>query len=52
VPTVDALTARLERAWRAACAQETVEDLVAESPAEPLLVTGDGHVLNQYGPRM
>jgi membrane protein len=52
VPAVDELTARLERAWRAACARETLEDLVAESPTAPLLVAGDGHVFNQHGPRM
>jgi membrane protein len=52
VPAVDALTARLDDAWRAACANETLEDLVAESGAAPLLVAGDGHVFNEDRPRV
>ena len=52
VPAVDACAARLDRAWRAACADETLADLVKEGAAEPLLVPGDGHVLDEHGPRV
>jgi membrane protein len=52
VPAVDALNARLERALRAACADETLEDLVAEPGAAALLVAGDGHVFNEHRPRV
>ena len=50
VPAVDALTARLDGAWRAACADETLADLVKESGATPFLVASDSHVLNEYRP--
>ena len=52
VAAVDALIARLDSAWRAACADETLEDLLQECAAAPLLVAGDSHVLNEHGPRM
>jgi membrane protein len=52
VAAVDALSARLDGAWRAACADETLEELADESPAAPLLVAGDGHVFNEHGPRV
>ena len=52
VPAVDALSARLDGAWRAACADETLEALVKESATLPLLVAGDGHVLYEDRPRV
>ena len=52
VPSVDELNARIERAWRAACAKETLADLVAESAAAPLSVAGDGQVLDEHRPRV
>jgi membrane protein len=52
VPAVDALNKRLERAWRAACANETLQDLIAEPAPAPLLVAGDRHVLNEHGTRV
>jgi membrane protein len=52
VPSVDALNARLDQAWTVACADETLEDLVAEAGAAPLLVAGDGHVLDEHRPRV
>jgi len=52
VPAVDALNKRLERAWRAACADETLQDLIDEPPAAPLSVAGDRHVLNEHGTRV
>jgi membrane protein len=52
VPAVEALSARLDGAWRAACADETLESLVAASATLPLLVAGDGHVFNEDGPRV
>jgi len=51
VAAVDALSARLDEAWRAACADETLENLVRQSAAAPL-VAGDGHVLDEHGPRV
>jgi membrane protein len=52
VPAVDALGMRLESAWRAACADETLQDLmeVPEPPASS--VTGNRHIFNQQGPRV
>jgi membrane protein len=52
VPAVDALNKRLERAWRAACADETLKDLIEEPAASPPLVTGDRHVFNKHGTRV
>jgi DNA-binding IscR family transcriptional regulator len=52
VPAVDALNKRLERAWRAACANETLQDLIAQPAPAPLLVAGDRHVLNEHGTRV
>jgi len=52
VPAVDAFAARLDDAWRAACAAATLADLVTVGPAEPLLVTRDSHVLDEHGPRV
>jgi membrane protein len=48
VPAVDALNKRLESAWRAACANETLQDLIAQPAAAPRLVTADRHVLNEH----
>jgi membrane protein len=44
VPAIDALNVRLDQAWRVACDDETLKDLVAESGGAPLLVAGDGHI--------
>jgi membrane protein len=52
VPSVDALNKRLESAWRAACANETLQDLIAEPAAPARLVAGDRHILNEHGTRM
>jgi membrane protein len=52
VPAVDAFAARLERAWRAACAQETLQELLQEAPAQPRLVPRDSHVIDEHGPRV
>jgi membrane protein len=52
VPSVDALNARLDGALRAACAEETLEDLVAESPTAPFLVARDSHVVEEHGARV
>jgi membrane protein len=52
VPAVDLLSARMEKAWRAACADETLESLIEETKTLPLLVAGDGHVLDEDGPRV
>jgi membrane protein len=52
VPAVDALSARLDHAWRAACGGETLEGMVEETKTLPLLVAGDGHVLDEDGPRV
>jgi membrane protein len=47
VPTILALSARLDSAMLAACANESLEDLVAEAPAaQPALLARDRHVLN------
>lgn len=52
VPAVDDLGERLEGAWRAACADETLQDLL-DKPAPPAAsVTGNRHVFNQHGPRV
>jgi membrane protein len=52
VPSVDALNKRLERAWRAACADETLQDLIEGPAVAPLSVAGDRHVVNKHGTRV
>jgi membrane protein len=52
VPSVDALSARLDTAMLAACGNETLEDLVAESPEATPLLAGDRHILNEHRARM
>ena len=52
VPAVDALSARLDGAWRAACADETLAAMVEDTKTLPVLVAGDGHVLDENGPRV
>jgi membrane protein len=52
VPAVDALNKRLERAWRTACADESLKDLIEEPAAAAPLVAGDRHVFNKHGTRV
>jgi hypothetical protein len=52
VPAVDALGARLETAWREACAKETLQDLLEEPAPAASSVSGNRHIFNQHGPRV
>jgi membrane protein len=52
VPAVDALSARLDSAWRAACADDTLESLVEETKTLPGLIAGDRHAFDKDGPRV
>jgi membrane protein len=52
VPALYALNKRLESAWRSACANETLQDLIQEPAVPPRSVAGDRHVLNEHGTRV
>jgi membrane protein len=52
MPAVDGLAMRLEGAWRAACADETLQSLLEEPEPPASSVTGNRHVFNQQGPRV
>ena len=52
VPAVDALSARLDSAWRAACADDTLASLVEETKTLPGLIAGDRHAFDKDGPRV
>jgi membrane protein len=52
VPAVDMLTARMDKAWRTACGDETLQSLIEETKTLPLLVSGDGQLLDEHGPRV